>query len=244
MPRTIRLVFDNAIYHVFNRGNAKQIIFNDDEDFEHFLHILAHYKAQYGFKLYHYCLMPNHFHLEPQVGEGKILSLAMHDITQTYTKYHHEKYQTVGYLWQGRYKNMIVEEGDYHKKLGVYIERNPVRVGLVAEPGEWRWSSYRFYAYGEPFGVKIEIGGIKKWVYLIDEDPLYKKFGQSPGERQKNYREFVAGIDDEKMKEQLGLKERKLVIGSASFKEKMSELFGKRGVEINLRSKGRPRREG
>lgn len=64
----------------------------------------------------------------------------MHDLTMTYSRYHHQKYQTVGYLWQGRYKNMIVEEGGYHQKLGGYIERNPVRAGLVTNPGDWKWS--------------------------------------------------------------------------------------------------------
>lgn len=245
MPRGSRIILDNAIFHIFNRGNAKRAVFHDEEDFEHFIYILAHYKAQYGFKLYHHCLIPNHFHLEPKVDEGKILPMAMHDITQTYTKYYHQKYGTVGYLWQGRYKNMVVEEGDYHQRLGGYIERNSVRAGLVGDAGEWKWSSYRFYVYGEPMRVKIKIGGVEKWVNLVDEDPLYKEFGQSPAERQKNYQKFILEMDDEMMRECLGLKERKLVIGSVSFKGKMSEFFRRKGLEINLRPRGRPRkREG
>lgn len=242
MPRVARLILDDAIFHVFNRGNAKRTVFHDDKDFEHFIYILAYYKDQYGFQLYHHCLIPNHFHFEPKVREGKILPLAMHDITQTYTKYYHQKYGTVGYLWQGRYKNMVVEEGDYHQKLGGYIERNPVRTGLVARPEDWRWSSYRFYAFGEPMRVKIKRGGTERWVELVDEDPFYCQFGQTPAERQKNYRDFVWGMEDEAMKKYLGLEERKLVVGSENFKEKMREIFGKMGMEINLRPRGRPRK--
>lgn len=242
MPRVARLIFDEAIWHIFNRGNGKQIVFHDDEDFEHFIYILAYYKAQYGFKLYHHCLMPNHFHLGPEVKEGKILPKVMHDISQTYTKYHHEKYQTVGYLWQGRYKNMIVEKGDYHQKLGGYIERNPVRAGLVKDPADWKWSSYRFYAFGEPMRVKIKIGEEKRWVDLVDEDPLYQEFGQSPAERQKNYQAFILGMDDEVVRKYLGFGERKLVVGSKGFKEKMQEFFARQGKKINLRSRGRPRK--
>jgi len=186
--------------------------------------------------------MPNHFHFEPWVAEGKILPLAMHDITQTYTRYYHQKYGTVGYLWQGRYKNMVVEEGDYHQKLGGYIERNPVRAGLVARPEDWRLSSYRFYAFGEPIRMKIKRGGIEKWVDLVDEDPLYCQFGETPAERQKHYRDFVWEMEDEAMKKYLGLGERKLVVGSENFKEKMREIFGKMGIEINLRPRGRPKK--
>lgn len=243
MPRIARLILDNTISHVFNRGNGKQITFNDDEDFEHFIYILAYYKAQYGFELYHECLMPNHFHFELKVRDGKILSRAMHDITQTYTKYHHEKYQTIGYLWQGRYKNMLVEEGDYHQKLGGYIERNPIRARLVENPSQWKWSSYNFYAYGEPIRVKIKLAGGEKWIDLLDEDPLYKEFGQTPEERQKNYREFILAMDDEKIKEYLGVGDGKLVIGTVSFREKMGEFFGKQGMRINLGPPGRPKKD-
>ncbi len=242
MPRTARLIVDNSIWHIFNRGNGKQTVFRQDEDFEHFFYILAYYKVRYQVLLYHHCLMPNHFHLESEIKEGKILSQFMHDVTQTYTNYHHEKYQTVGFLWQGRYKNMVVENGDYHQKLGGYIERNPVRTGLVAEPGQWRWSSYRFYAFGEPLGVSVKIDGVKKWASLVDADPLYKEFGKTAAERQENYREFITGMDDEAIRKSFGLRERKLVIGSTEFKEKIRDFFREKGIEIDLRPRGRPRK--
>jgi len=242
MPRVARLIIDNSIWHIFNRGNAKQEIFHQESDFEHFRYILAYYKVRYGnnFKLYHHCLMPNHFHFEAEIKEGRILPKIMHDITQTYTNYHHQNYRTVGYLWQGRYKNMIVEKGDYHQKLGAYIERNPVRAGLVERPEDWKYSSYRYYAFGKPIGVYVKVGGVKKWVSLVDEDPFYLELGSTPGERQKNYRQLVGSLDDEIVREELGLKERKLIIGSTGFKEKMAEFFRKKGIEVNLRPRGRP----
>ncbi len=208
MPRIARITFDNALLHIFNRGNAKQPVFHDDEDFEHFLYILAHYKDKYGFKMYHLCPMPNHFHFEWEIAQAKILSPAMHDITQTYTRHHHQKYQTVGYLWQGRFKNMVVDKGDYQLLLGGYIERNPVRAGLVERPEDWKWSSYRFYAFGEPMRFWIKVGGVRKCVDLIDEDPIYQGFGQSAAERQKVYRGFILAMDDEEARQELGLVER------------------------------------
>lgn len=208
MPRVARVIFDNAICHIFNRGNAKQIVFHDDEDFEHFLYIVAYYKDKYGFKQYHHCLMPNHFHFEWMIPKAKILSAAMHDIAMTYAGYHHKKYQSVGYLWQGRFKNMIVEKGDYQMLLGGYIERNPLRAGLVKRPEDWKWSSYRFYAFGEPLRLKIKIGQEWKYVDLIDEDPIYYGFGQNPIERQKVYQKFIETINDDRIKNEFGLVER------------------------------------
>jgi putative transposase len=208
MPRIARIVFDSALIHIFNRGNARQIVFHDDEDFEHFLYIVAYFKDKYGFKMYHLCPMPNHFHFEWEIPKAKILSPAMRDITLTYTQYHHKKYQTIGYLWQGRFKNMIVEKGDYQLMLGAYIERNPVRAGLVEKPEDWRWSSYRFYAFGEPMKFWIKVGGIKKCVDLIDENPIYLNFGKSPAERQKIYQKFVEALNEERMREEFGFVER------------------------------------
>ena len=209
MVRGPRLKIDNARYHIFNRGNQKQVIFHDEEDFEAFLSILAHYKLKYRFNLYHLCLMPNHFHLDLRVDKGEIMCKAMKDITLAYTNHHHRKYGTVGQLWQGRYKNMIVEEKKYADKLGGYIERNPVRAGLVKKPEEWKWSSYRFYAYGEPMRILTKWLGKEKEVDLIDEDPTYKEFGLIPEERQKNYRRFIVELDDGKVKEKLGLIEKR-----------------------------------
>ena len=209
MPRVARIIFNNAICHIFNRGNAKQEVFHDEEDFKHFLYILAYFKEKYRFKTYHLCSMPNHFHFLWQISQAKVLSQAMHDVSQTYTKFHHQKYHKVGYLWQGRFKNMIVEKEEYLLKLGAYIERNPVRAGLVKKSEDWRWSSYRFYAFGEPLRVWVKIEGILKPVDLIDEDPLYKNLSQNPIERQKIYREFIESLNDEEIKEEFRLKEKR-----------------------------------
>ena len=69
-------------------------------------------------------------------------------------------------------------------------------------------SSYRFYAFGEPMQRWIKFKGRKKIVNLIDEDPIYQGFGQTPAERQKAYREFIAAMDDGAVRQELGLVER------------------------------------
>jgi len=204
MPGGKRLTFDNAIFHIINRGNARQDIFHDGEDFEKFLNILARYKDKFGFEMYHFILIPNHHHFEWKIPAAQVLSEAMQGIALSYSRHYHAKYKTVGYLWQSRFKNMVVKIEDYAMRLGGYIERNPVRAGLVKDPGDWKWSSYRFYAYGEPMRIPlVKPDGTKKWIDLIDPNPFYEGFGLNSTERQKNYREFILGIDDERVREKL-----------------------------------------
>lgn len=106
MSRGPRLILDNAIFHIFNRGNGRQEVFHDEKDFETFLSILAHYKDVWKFRMYHFCLMPNHFHFLWEIQEAETLSKAMQAVTLTYSRAHRARYKTVGYLWQGRFKNM------------------------------------------------------------------------------------------------------------------------------------------
>jgi putative transposase len=239
MPRGRRLTFDDALFHITNRGNAQQEVFHEPVDFEEYLHLLARYKDKFGFKMYHFSLMPNHFHLLWKVPKAEILSKAMQGITLSYTLFHHAKYEKVGYLWQGRFKNMIIEMEEYLMNCGAYIERNPVRAGLVTDPGDWKWSSYRFYAFGEPLGVWIKIGGVKKWVSLIDENPFYQGFGLDSLERQKNYRQFVLGMDDEIMREKLRFQDGG-VLGSERFKAGMARIMEELGMLVKPRKRGRP----
>lgn len=240
MPRIPRITFDNAIFHIITRGNARQDVFYDEADFEKFLYILARYKDKFGFKMYHFCLIPNHPHLLWEIPKAEILSKAMQGIALSYTRYHHAKYETVGYLWQGRYKNMLVEKEDYLMRLGAYIERNPCQARLVKDPGEWKWSSYRFYAFGESVRIPlIAAGGGKKWVELIDQSPFYEGFGEEVRERQKNYREFVLKMDDRRMKEKLKFQDGG-VLGSEKFKKEMEEILKARGVNLRPGRRGRP----
>lgn len=240
MPRGRRLTFDDTLFHIVNRGNAQQEVFHTPSDFEEYLHLLARYKDKFGFKMYHFCLMPNHPHLLWKVPRAEILSKAMQGITLSYTLFHHGKYKKVGYLWQGRFKNMIIEMEEYSMNCGAYIERNPVRAGLVEDPADWKWSSYRFYAFGESCRVSlIGPGGVKKWVDLIDEDPFYQGFGRDLLERQKNYRQFVLGMDDEAMRERLRFQDGG-VLGSERFKVRMAKIMEELGMMVKPKKRGRP----
>ncbi|MBU4312008.1 MAG: transposase [Candidatus Omnitrophica bacterium] len=143
MPTGPRLLLDNVCYHITSRGNQKQKVFIEDEDFKYYLAKLRKYKHKYGFLLYADCLMPNHPHLLGEIKNPKDLSHFMHDLTRSYTSYFNDKYKKVGHLWQGRFQSRIVTKDDYLIDCINYIELNPVRAGLVKSPMDWPYSSYR-----------------------------------------------------------------------------------------------------
>ena len=117
-----------------------------------FLELLKKYKGQYGFKLFAFCLLPNHFHLLvelPKPGQAKdktgILSAVMHDLNSSYTKYFNGKYQQKGHLFRERYRSALIEKEPYLLKVSAYIHLNPKALNLSVDPGAYPYSSYAFY---------------------------------------------------------------------------------------------------
>ena len=86
----------------------------------------------------------------------------------------------MGRFWQGRFYSKTVEDDKYLLTAGLYIERNPVKAGLVKDPAEYEWSSYKVYAYGTKD-------------CLVDLDPHYLSLGNTQEERQRAYREIMNG---------------------------------------------------
>lgn len=143
MPSGPRIILDNAYYHITTRANQKQTIFIDDQDFMVYLARVKKYKKRHGFKLYGYCLMPNHAHMLGKVDKKENLSKFMHDLNRSYTAYFNEKYKKVGYLWQGRFNSKIILKDRYLLDCINYIELNPLRANMVVSPIDYAWSSYK-----------------------------------------------------------------------------------------------------
>jgi len=125
------------------RGNQKQVTFIEEDDFARYLDLLRHYKREYGFKLYGYCLMPNHVHLVLEVEDGIELSKIMQGLNQTYTIWFNKKYNKVGHLWQGRYKSMVIQKNKYMLDCLEYVELNPIRANITKSPFDYPWSSWK-----------------------------------------------------------------------------------------------------
>ncbi|MDP3791417.1 MAG: transposase [Candidatus Omnitrophota bacterium] len=143
MPKGPRIVLDNVLYHIMTRGNQKQKVFIEESDFGEYLDRVRRYKRKYKFRLYGFCLMPNHIHLIGAVEDKENLAKFMHGINRSYTSYFNEKYHKVGHLWQGRFNSKIITMDPYAIDCMNYVELNPVRAEMVRMPSEYRWSSYR-----------------------------------------------------------------------------------------------------
>lgn len=130
----------NAYYHLYNRGNNKQVIFQDEKDYAKFLSLLKRHldlephfdkqKREYPhlrnqISLLSYCLMPNHFHLLVLNKEQRGIELLMRSVSTSYVAYYNKKYQRVGPLFQGRYKASIIDTEPYVQHISRYIHRNP-----------------------------------------------------------------------------------------------------------------------
>jgi len=178
MPRTARIVMDGGTYHVLTRGNNGQPVFHGDPDFQRYLQVLSTYARAHQLKVYHFVLMPNHVHLVLEVVRGESLSKAMLGLNLTYALYYRKRYRYSGHLWQGRFKSLLIDREKHLLACGRYVELNPVRAGLVADPTAYPWSSYR--AYAEGVGIP-----------LLAQQPCYESLGASVSERQRAYRQWI-----------------------------------------------------
>jgi putative transposase len=225
MPRIARIAPRGHVYHVLTRGNNRQDVFHEDADFMKYCELLVHYKDKYTFLLYHYVLMTNHVHLVVETTDQGLLSQIMKGINLSYAQYYKKKYGHVGHFWQDRYKSILISKDEYLLACGSYVELNPVRAGMVKAPGNYRWSSYAFYAHGQddPF---------------TDIHPVYCALSSDEKERRKGYQVFVQGML-EKRNAMKGEMERRRVYGNEAFAGSIANEY-KTGPEI--KSKGRPRK--
>ena len=218
MPRIKRGIADGLIYHVLNRGNFKRIVFHNECDYRDFLRLIQKSKEKFSIVVYAYCLMPNHFHfvVRPRIGDH--LSSWMQWLMTSHVRRYHRYYQTSGHLWQGRYKNFIIQQ-DKHLLIALrYVERNPVRANLVSSAKEWSWSSHR---------ERIGRSNNK----ILDDLPIYLD---------NEWAEYVDTPFTEKELEELRESvNRQIPYGSKKWRTEICHEFG---LEHTLRPKGRPKK--
>lgn len=140
-----KISYEGGFYHVYNRGNRKQDIFLEKSDYLKYLEKLREYKEKHNISIICYCLMPNHIHfLLRQNAESPVYKF-IHALHTSYSMNFNRKYNKVGHLFQGKYKQKEVDKDEYLLQLSSYIHLNPVIDGLVKKLEDYQWSSYLDY---------------------------------------------------------------------------------------------------
>ena len=147
MPRSLRIEFPGAFYHVMARGNRRETIFHDDDDRRFFLATLSEVCAMTGWRVHAWVLMGNHYHLFIQTPEANLVA-GMSWLQNTVTRRYNVRHMAWGRLFGDRYKAVLVEGADFYhyRTLADYIHLNPVRARLVVPKKgqsvlDYPWSS-------------------------------------------------------------------------------------------------------
>jgi len=142
VARPIRVQCAGAFYHVTDRGDRKEAVFTCDADRVSFLQLLNTTAAACHWRVLSYCLMDNHYHLVLETSAPN-LATGMKRLNGVYTQRFNHVYGRVGHVFQGRYKSQVVTSEQHLFEACRYVVLNPVRAGLVVDPADWQWSSYR-----------------------------------------------------------------------------------------------------
>ncbi len=218
MARPVRIEFEGALYHVTSRGDRREAIYEDDSDRARFLELLGEVAGGFNWVVHAYCLMSNHYHLLIETPDGN-LSKGMRQLNGVFTQYSNRRHRRSGHLFQGRYKAILVDADRYLLELARYVVLNPVRAGMVADAGDWLWSSY---------GAMVGAQASPDW---LATDGLLSAFANTRNEARRRYMQFVAaGVGAEPIWKHLN---RQVYLGSDDFVLRMQERAGEVD-EINV----------
>jgi len=152
MARLARAVIPGRAHHVTQRGNRRQQTFFGEDDYRAYLSLLGEWCAKHEVRVWAYCLMPNHVHLIVVPPQGDAMCRAIGEAHRRYTRRVNFREGWRGHLWQGRFGSFVMS-GAHLLAASRYIERNPVKAGLVQRAADWPWSSAAAHVRGETDGI-------------------------------------------------------------------------------------------
>lgn len=212
MPRIARAVEIDFPHHITQRGNYCQDIFEDDRDRSKYLSLLGIESRRYGLQILAYCLMANHVHFIGMPKRYDSMGNVFKYLNMRYSQYFNRKKSINGHLFQGRFFSCIMDEY-YTMACARYIERNPVRAGIVEKPWDWKWSSARIHC---GIDKKDNLSGKGLFNYIEIAEAEWKNFiiGKDNSQEVKNIkRETKKGrpLADTNFIEKLGEKARAIL---------------------------------
>ena len=219
MARPLRIEFSGALYHVTSRGDRREAIFEDDEDRLLFLRTLAEVVERFHWLCHAYCLMTNHYHLLVETPDGN-LSKGMRHLNGVYTQATNRRHARTGHLFQGRFQGILVDKDPYLLELTRYVVLNPVRGGMVRQPENWPWSSYRAMTGKTPAPAWLATDGI------------LALFAKRRTTAQQRYSEFVKqGIKNASIWGEL---QQQIYLGDGKFVKRVQRKVGIQGDELSI----------
>ena len=214
--------------HVVQRGNNRMPCFFDDADRRDYLRILLLSARRYRCAIHAYVLMSNHVHLLVTPAETGAVASMMQTLGRLYVSAFNARHRRSGTLWEGRYKSCLVDSETYALRCHRYIELNPVRARMTADPAAYPWSSYHANALGrhDP---------------LISPHEIYLALGETPAQRQAAYRAIVAeAISEDELSEIRAYVQQQRALGNDRFRARIEAELGRCA---RIRPACRPRSE-
>jgi putative transposase len=228
MPRRARLRLAGVPLHLIQRGNNRSACFFAEEDYALYLFHLGELSRKFGCLVHAYVLMTNHVHILLTPERADSASLTMKHLGQRYVQYVNRTYRRSGTLWEGRFKSCPSQNESYVLACYRYIELNPVRAGMCAHPGEYRWSSYGANAEERPDS-------------LVVAHEEYRRLGPTGEARRDAYRQLVDTQLDQAVVGAIREATRgNFALGNQRFQAEIESALGRRARRAKA---GRPRLE-
>jgi putative transposase len=225
MARLPRLTVPGYPHHIIQRGNNRQPIFAASSDYECLLSMLEDNARKMGVAIHGYVLMSNHFHLLATPGSAESIPQMMQAVGRRYVRYFNQRQGRTGTLWEGRYRSTLIQTERYLLACMVYIDLNPVRAGLVSDPGGYPWSSHGHYV-----GLRRD--------RLITPHALYWELGNTPFARDAAYAELVrSGVTAEQQQALTDSALRGWALGEADY---VADLQRRTDRRVSKTRAGRP----
>ena len=212
MPRRPRFCPGSIPVHVIQRGNNRQALFTSDKDIAAYAHWLAEGAVKFELHVHGWVFMTNHVHLLLTPKNNNSVSRLMQSLGRRYVGYFNYAYARTGTLFEGRYRSSLVENNEYLLSCLRYIELNPVRAGMVNDPGDYQWSSYRVHGFGLH---------TKMWTPHAN----YLALGHHVMARQSAYRNLISkALDANVIAKIRHCVNTGLVLGKASFRNQVASM--------------------
>ena len=145
MPRRNRCLLPEAPCHITQRGVDRREVFSSDQDRTTYLRLVQENLHDAGARILGYCLMSNHVHLIAVPAQEESLSILFRRVHARYAQYYNARFGRSGHLWQNRFFSCMLCLSHLWFTLA-YVERNPVRAGMVKHAADYHWSSAKAHS--------------------------------------------------------------------------------------------------